>query len=136
MENDSAILKNILAFALSALTGAAMAGYRFRGLEEKLKNSIKDNQELGKKVDNNVNSLKTEITNLKNEYSEKCKNQQAQILASIKNLILEERELQKERDNALFLDIALIKQSNTYTNQRLNELMERFKPGAHYDERI
>ena len=91
MENDSAILKNILAFALSALTGAAMAGYRFRGLEEKLKNSIKDNQELGKKVDNNVNSLKTEITNLKNEYIEKCKNQQAQILVSIKNLILEER---------------------------------------------
>ena len=101
MENDSAILKNILAFALSALTGAAMAGYRFRGLEEKLKNAIKDNQELGKKIDNNVNLFNIEITNLKNEHSEKCKNQQAQTLASIKNLILEERELQKERDSAV-----------------------------------
>ena len=127
MENDSVILRNVLAVITSALAGAAMAGYRLRGLEEKLKNSIKDNKELGEKVANDENQLKIELANLKNEYAEKCKNLQAQILISIKNLILEERELQKERDNALGLDIALIKQSNTYTNQRLNELMDRLK---------
>jgi hypothetical protein len=127
MENDSVILRNVLAVITSALAGAAMAGYRLRGLEEKLKNSIKDNKELSEKVANGENQLKTELANLKSEYIEKCKNQQAQILISIKNLILEERELQKERDNALGLDIALIKQSNTYTNQRLNELMAKFK---------
>ena len=127
MENDSVILRNVLAVITSALTRAAMAGYRLRGLEEKLKNSIKDNEELGKKVANGENQLKIELVNLKNEYVERCKNQQAQTLISIKNLILEERELQKERDNALGLDIALIKQSNTYTNQRLSELMDKFK---------
>ena len=40
MENDSVILRNVLAVITSALAGAAMAGYRLRGLEEKLKNSI------------------------------------------------------------------------------------------------